>query len=98
MTTRGLVARLDAAEGRELELEQLLIGARAIVEPEPGTISWFALRFGYGEYGIFDAFPDAKGRRAHLFGDIPKQLTLHGLPWLGGLRIMSFVDVLAQKL
>jgi hypothetical protein len=35
---------------------------------------------------------------AHLSAEIPKQLAMHGLPWLSGLPHMSFADVLAQKL
>jgi hypothetical protein len=50
-----------------------------------------------GEYGVFDVFPDSRGRRAHLVGEIPKQLALHGLPWLKGLPHMSFADFIAQR-
>ena len=48
-------------------------------------------------HGVFDAFPDARGRRAHLTGKIPQRLALHGLPWLEGLPHLSFADVLADK-
>ncbi|MGQ0617599.1 MAG: hypothetical protein ACT4PW_11520 [Acidimicrobiia bacterium] len=61
-TTRGLFATLEAAPGKEEELELLLVTAQSIVEAEPGTTTWFALRMGRGEYGIFDAFPDDAGR------------------------------------
>ena len=53
MTTRGLLARIEAAPGKESELEKLLSDARSIVEAEPATTAWFALRFGHGEYGIY---------------------------------------------
>jgi hypothetical protein len=65
-TTRGLFATLEAVAGKEDELEQLLVASQSIVEAEPKTTSWFALRMGRGEYGIFDAFPDDAGRDAHL--------------------------------
>lgn len=37
-----------------------------LVDDEPATVAWFAIRFGRGEYGIFDVFPDEAGRAAHL--------------------------------
>ena len=76
-TTRGLFATLEAVPGKEDELERLLVGAQSIVEAEPKTTSWFALRMGRGEYGIFDAFPDDAGREAHLQGGVVAALRAH---------------------
>jgi quinol monooxygenase YgiN len=96
-TTRGLLARIDAAPGRESELEKLLEGARSIVTAEPGTTAWFALRFGHGEFGIFDVFPDDAARDAHLGGGVVAALTEHG-DLLDGNPQIEKVDVLADKL
>ena len=97
MTTRGLLARIEAAPGKEEELEKLLVGARSIVEAEPATRAWFALRFGHGEYGIFDAFPDAAGRQAHLEGGVVAALQEYS-HLLDGDPTLEPVDVLANKL
>lgn len=96
--TKGLVLRLPIKPSHAQDAEQFLQDGRSVVAEEPDTIAWFAVRFQDGDYGVFDVFPHARGRRAHLTGDIPKQLALHGLPWLGGLPHMSFADVFAQKL
>ena len=57
----------------------------SVVNAEPGTTNWFAIRFENGDHGVFDVFPNPKGRRAHLAGEIPQQLAIHGLPWLDRL-------------
>jgi hypothetical protein len=52
--------------GKEAEVASFLEGGLALVEEEPATIAWFAIRLGPSEFGIFDAFPDDAGRQAHL--------------------------------
>ena len=96
--TNGLLLRLPIKPSHADDAEAFLRSGQAVVAGEPATTAWFAIRFENGDYGVFDVFPDKRGRRAHLAGDIPKQLALHGLPWLAGLPNMSFADVLAQKL
>jgi quinol monooxygenase YgiN len=70
MNNRGLLVRMHAKHGREKAVEEFLHSALPIVEDEPSTAAWFAVRFGRGEYGIFDIFPDEAGREAHLAGPI----------------------------
>jgi hypothetical protein len=96
-TTRGLFATLEAAPGKEDELEQLLVASQSIVEAEPKTTAWFALRMGRGEFGIFDAFPDDAGRTAHLEGGVVAALQEHA-NLLEGEPQIEKVDVLADKL
>lgn len=96
--TKGLLLRLPIKASHASDAESFLLNGQSVVAAEPGTLAWFAIRFENGDYGVFDVFPDKHGRRTHLTGDIPKQLALHGLPWLQGLPHMSFADVLAQKL
>ena len=95
--TKGLMLRLPIKEGNAEDAAAFLRSGEAVVNEEPDTSDWFALKFDGGEYGVFDVFPDSKGRRTHLLGKIPQQLALHGLPWLQGLPHMAFADVLAQK-
>lgn len=96
--TKGLLLRLPIKSSHAPDAEAFLIEGRSVVAGEPDTLAWFGVRFDNGDYGVFDVFPNKQGRRAHLTGEIPKQLAAHGLPWLEGLPHMSFADVLAQKL
>jgi len=57
-----------------MQLENFLIGALPLVEAEPNTTAWFAIRMGPSTFGIFDAFSDEKGREAHLSGEVAKAL------------------------
>jgi hypothetical protein len=92
-----LLLRLPIKESHRDDAAEFLRNGESVVEQEPGTTNWFAIRFENGNYGVFDVFPDTKGRRAHLTGKIPQQLAAHGLPWLDGLPQMSFADVIADK-
>ncbi len=95
---KGLLLTFAPKTGNEDEVASFLREARAIVEGEPGTIAWFALRMDDGRYGIFDAFPDDRSRFAHLTGRVPRELAKHGLALLGGLPDMDSNSVLAAKL
>jgi len=70
MVNVGLLVRLEAKPGKEAEVEQFLEGGLALVQQEPGTTTWFALRLGPRTFGIFDAFADEAGRDAHLSGRV----------------------------
>ena len=72
--TVGLWVPLQAKEGKEAEVEEFLKAGQALVEDEPGTIAWFAVRMGPGQYGIFDVFADDAGRQAHLNGKVAAAL------------------------
>lgn len=74
MISRGLLVRLEAKSGKEADVEAFLRSALPLVEREAGTTAWFAVRFGRGEYGIFDVFPDDETRDAHLAGPVAQAL------------------------
>ena len=46
MVTVGLLVRLEAQAGREDELAQFPQGALPLVNDEPETVAWFAVRLG----------------------------------------------------
>ena len=94
--TKGLLLRLPIKDAHRNDAAEFLRGGESIVNEEPDTTNWFAIRFENGDHGVFDVFPNAKGRRTHLTGKIPQQLAARGLPWLGGLPHMSFADVLVD--
>jgi hypothetical protein len=62
------------------------------------TIVWFALRLSKSEFGIFDAFPDDAGRKAHLNGPIAAALMAKAGELLAEPPKIEQVDVLAAKL
>ena len=98
MISRGLLVRLEANPGRDEDVEAFLHSALPLVQRESGTIAWFAVRFGRGEYGIFDVFPDNGGRFAHLAGGVPRELAKHALTLLGSLPDLEMLTVEAEKL
>jgi quinol monooxygenase YgiN len=65
---------MEAKPGKEQEVEDFLTSAKALVEKEPGTTTWYALKIGPSRYGIFDTFADEEARNAHLTGEVAKAL------------------------
>jgi len=98
MTKVALLVRLEAKPGKEDEVADFLRGGLAIVEEEPATIAWFALRLGPSTFGIFDAFPDDAGRQAHLSGRVAAALMAKASDLLSQPPSIEKVDVLATKL
>lgn len=93
----GLLVRLDARAGKEREVEQFLKSALPLVEEEIGTRSWFAVRFGRGEYGIFDTFLDDSAYEEHLHGPVAMALQQSNELFEGSPRLQK-IEVLADKL
>ena len=94
----ALLVRLEAKPGKEAEVEAFLKGGLAIVIGEPATTAWFAIRMGPTTFGIFDAFPDDKGRQAHLTGRVAAALMAKAGELLSKPPTIDKVDVLAAKL
>lgn len=98
MVTVGLLVRLEAKSGKESEVEQFLKSGLAIVEEEPETTAWFAIRMGPSTFGIFDVFPDDSGRQAHLTGRVAAALMAKASELLAEPPAIEKIDVLAAKL
>jgi len=98
MVSKGLIVRLEAAAGKEEELASFLTDALPLVEGEPQTVAWFALRTGASSFAIVDAFPDEAGRQAHLDGAVAAALTEKANALLAQQPQIESVDVLAAKL
>ena len=64
---------------------------------EPATPVWFALQFDRSTFGIFDAFPDEAGRKAHLNGPIAAALMAKASDLLASPPVIENVEVLAAK-
>jgi quinol monooxygenase YgiN len=98
MVTVVLLVRLTARPGKELELERFLRSALPLVESEPDTTAWFALKFGPFSFGIFDAFPHDSARQAHLAGRVAAALMERAAELLADAPHIEQVDTLAAKL
>jgi quinol monooxygenase YgiN len=98
MVKVALFVRLEAKPGKEAEVASFLEGGLAIVEQEPATVAWFAIRMGPSTFGIFDAFPDDSGRDAHLTGRVAAALMAKASELLAQPPSIEKVDVLAVKL
>ena len=96
--TVGLYVQLEAKAGKEDDVVAFLEGGRAIVEAEPATTAWFAIRMGATTFGIFDVFPDDAGRQAHLSGRVAAALMQQAPELFAKDPEIHPVDVLASKL
>jgi quinol monooxygenase YgiN len=98
MVTTGLIVRLEAKAGKEEELAAFLHDALPLVEDEPETVAWLALRTGGSSFAIVDAFPDEAGRQAHLDGPVAAALLANADALLAAPPEIGPADVLAAKL
>lgn len=94
--TKALLVRVRAKQGRESDVEAFLGQGLSLVGDEPGTVRWFAVSFGQGEYGIFDAFPDDDSRQTHLSGPVGQALG-ENTGELFDEPTVEPLDVLAEK-
>jgi len=98
MVKKALFVKLEAKTGHEEEVESFLRSGLALVDEEPATTAWFAVRFGPSTFAIFDAFPDEEGREAHLSGRVAAALMERAPEMLAEAPSIERADVLAAKL
>jgi quinol monooxygenase YgiN len=98
MVNAGLLVGMEAKAGKEKTAEDFLRSAEPIVQGEPGTVAWFAIRLGPSTFGIFDAFPDERGREAHLSGQVAAALMAKAPDLFSEAPVIERADVLASKL
>jgi len=98
MVNVALFVKLEAKPGKENEVAEFLLGGLAVVQHEPATTAWFAIRLGPSTFGIFDAFPDEDGRQAHLSGQVAAALMARAPELLSQAPVIEKLDVLAAKL
>jgi quinol monooxygenase YgiN len=96
--SKGLIVRLEAKAGKEEDVAVFLRDALPLVEQEPQTVAWFALRIDASSFAIVDVFPDEDGRRAHLAGAVAAALAQHAGELLAQPPAIEPVDALAAKL
>ena len=98
MVKVALFVRLEAKPGKEADVESFLRAGLSVVQGEPATTAWFAIRLGPSTFGIFDAFPDEAGRQAHLAGRVAQALKEKASELFAKPPTIEKVDVLAVKL
>lgn len=98
MVKVALLVRLEAKPGKEQDVASFLESGLSVVQGEPATIAWFAIRLGPSTFGIFDAFPDESGRQAHLTGRLAAALMAKASELLAKPPEIEKVDVIAVKL
>ncbi len=97
MVTEALLVRLEAKPGKEAEVESFLNSGLRLVQAEPQTAQWFAIRMGKSTYGIFDTFSDESGRQAHLAGQVAAALKEKSSELLAQPPTIEKIDILAAK-
>jgi quinol monooxygenase YgiN len=98
MVTVGLLVTLEAKPGRESDVQTFLEGGLALINEEPETTAWFAIRMGPTTFGIFDVFPSDAGRQVHLQGRVAEALMGQAADLFASPPDIANVDVLAAKL
>ena len=98
MVKVALFVRLEAKPGKETDVANFLKSALPMANQEATTPVWFALRLGPSTFGIFDAFADEAGRKAHLAGPIAAALMANADELFAVPPQIDQVDVLAAKL
>jgi quinol monooxygenase YgiN len=98
MVRVALFVRLKAKPGKEADVARFLESGVALANQEAATPIFFALRFGPATFGIFDAFADDAGRKAHLGGPIAAALMAKASELLAEPPQIEHVDVLGAKI
>jgi len=97
MVKVALLVRLEAKRGKASAVEEFLRGGLALVEQEPATSTWYAIKLGPSTYGIFDTFPDDAGRQTHLSGRVAAALMARTPELLAQPPAIEKAEILAAK-
>lgn len=95
--TLGLLAQLEAKDGKADELASFLEAGRALAAAEEGTVTWYAFKIDETHYGIFDSFQTEQARQEHLGGEIPKALAQVAGELLASEPKIQPIEVIAVK-
>jgi quinol monooxygenase YgiN len=98
MSKFAIWAELEAKPGKEQAVTDFLKSAQALAEKEQGTVTWYAVKLGGPNFGIFDTFADEKGRDAHLNGEIAKALFARAQELFVKEPKVHKIDILAAKI
>jgi quinol monooxygenase YgiN len=74
MVKLAFFARFQAKPGKEEAVAKFLEKALDMVNKEPTTINWYALKLSPNTFGVFDTFNTEDGRQRHLTGPVGQAL------------------------
>lgn len=97
MVSKGLFVKLVAKPGKEADVEAFLNSGLALVNDEPLTVTWYAIKFDENTFGIFDTFDGDEGRDAHLNGKVAAALMANAAELLLEGPSIEKIDILAAK-
>jgi len=97
MVKVALLVRLEAKPSKESAVEEFLRGGLTLVQQEPATSTWYAIKLGPSTYGIFDTFQDDAGRQAHLTGRVAAALIAKAPELLAQPPAIEKAEILAAK-
>jgi quinol monooxygenase YgiN len=97
MVNKGLFVKLVAKPGKEAEVEAFLNSGLALVNEEPLTVTWYAVKFSENTFGIFDTFDGDEGRDVHLNGKVAAALMANAAELLLEGPSIEKIDILAAK-
>ncbi len=83
--------------GERSNVDNFLREGLFLVEEEPNTTAWFAIRMGPSTF-VFDAFLNESGRQEHLSGKLATALAEKTNELFATMPTIEKVDVLAAKL
>lgn len=92
----GLFVRLESKPGKEKEVENFLRSGLALVQEEPNTLTWFAIRLGESTFGIFDTFADEMGKQEHLSGKVAEALFAKAPELLSQPPVIENIEIVAS--
>lgn len=98
MVKKSLWVELNAKPGKEAELEAFLESGLALVNEEPLTVTWYAIKMSDTSFGIFDTFEGDEGRDAHLNGKVAEALMAKASDLLSAPPKIHKIDVIAAKI
>lgn len=98
MSKLALYVPLEAKPGKEKDVAEFLRSALPLVEAEPGTVSWYAIKEGPSSFAIFDTFNDEAGRDAHLNGKVATALMTKAADLFTKPPAIQKIDILTDKL
>src|SRR5215211_1083509 len=97
MVKKSLWVELNAKPGKEADVEAFLKSGLAIVNDEPLTVTWYAIKMSDSSFGIFDTFDGDEGRDAHLNGKVAEALMANASDLLAEPPKIHKLDVVAAK-
>ena len=97
MVKKGIFVKLVAKAGKEADVEAFLNSGLALVNDEPLTVTWYAVKFSENTFGIFDTFDGEEGRDAHLNGKVAEALMANAAALLAESPNIQKIDILAAK-